>query len=128
VISPVAELIKARNRPFIFATGYGSSGVPEQYRRPPRAAKALPARNPARIIDTALKSHDGLDYYQTRLTRRPDERPGDWRVTSALPSALRKLVVGADRAATASLKRSAAARRPDRCLPRTSFARGVPNQ
>ncbi len=29
VISPVAELIKARNRPFIFATGYGSSGLPE---------------------------------------------------------------------------------------------------
>src|ERR1700674_5702783 len=31
VISPVAELIKARNRPFIFATGYGSSGLPEEY-------------------------------------------------------------------------------------------------
>src|SRR3977135_604048 len=30
VISPVAELIKARNRPFIFATGYGSTGVPEE--------------------------------------------------------------------------------------------------
>jgi CheY-like chemotaxis protein len=29
VISPVADLIKARNRPFIFATGYGSSGLPE---------------------------------------------------------------------------------------------------
>ena len=32
VISPVADLIKARNRPFIFATGYGSSGLPEEYR------------------------------------------------------------------------------------------------
>src|SRR5260370_4321551 len=29
-ISPVAELITARNRPFIFATGYGSSGLPEE--------------------------------------------------------------------------------------------------
>src|SRR4029078_6653651 len=28
VITPVAELITARNRPFIFATGYGSSGLP----------------------------------------------------------------------------------------------------
>src|ERR1700675_5166021 len=28
VISPVADLIKARNRPFIFATSYGSSSPP----------------------------------------------------------------------------------------------------
>src|SRR6202000_542936 len=35
VISPVAELIDARNRPFIFATGYGSSGLPEEYRDRP---------------------------------------------------------------------------------------------
>src|SRR3978361_931730 len=35
VISPVAELIKARQRPFIFATGYGSSGLPEEYRDRP---------------------------------------------------------------------------------------------
>src|SRR5215218_8504410 len=32
VITPVAELITARNRPFIFATGYGSSGLPQEYR------------------------------------------------------------------------------------------------
>ena len=46
VISPVAELIKARNRPFIFATGYGSSRPARRISRPPRAAKTLPARNP----------------------------------------------------------------------------------
>ena len=46
VISPVAELIKARNRPFIFATGYGSSGLAGGIPRPPGAAEALPARNP----------------------------------------------------------------------------------
>ncbi len=39
VISPVAELIKARNRPFIFATGYGSSGLPEEYRDRPALQK-----------------------------------------------------------------------------------------
>src|SRR4029079_3081196 len=33
VISPVADLIKARNRPFIFATGYGSPGPPEEHTR-----------------------------------------------------------------------------------------------
>src|ERR1700753_3514054 len=34
VISPVADLLAARNRPFIFATGYGSSGLPAEYRDP----------------------------------------------------------------------------------------------
>src|SRR6202163_1107467 len=35
VISPVAELITARNRPFIFATGYGSCWPPRQKRNLP---------------------------------------------------------------------------------------------
>src|ERR1700722_12147880 len=35
VISPVADVIAARNRPFIFATGYGSSGLPAEYRHRP---------------------------------------------------------------------------------------------
>src|SRR5438045_7847994 len=35
VISPVAELINARKRPFIFATGYGSSGLTKDYREAP---------------------------------------------------------------------------------------------
>ena len=39
MISPVADLIKARNRPFIFATGYGSSGLPEEYRDRPALQK-----------------------------------------------------------------------------------------
>src|ERR1700743_1257030 len=42
VISPVADLLKARGRPFIFATGYGSSGLPEEYRYPPALQKAFP--------------------------------------------------------------------------------------
>src|ERR1700749_954377 len=41
VISPVAELIKARNRPFIFATGYGSQGLPEEYRDRPALQKTF---------------------------------------------------------------------------------------
>ena len=45
VISPVAELIQARNRPFIFATGYGSSGPAGRISRPPGAAKAVPDGN-----------------------------------------------------------------------------------
>jgi CheY-like chemotaxis protein len=56
VISPVAELIKARNRPFIFATGYGSSGVPEQYRDRPALQKPFQLETLARMLDAALKS------------------------------------------------------------------------
>src|SRR5882757_5677373 len=54
VISPVAELIKARNRPFIFATGYGSSGLPEEYRDRPALQKPFQLETLARMIDTAL--------------------------------------------------------------------------
>jgi hypothetical protein len=47
-------LIKARNRPFIFATGYGSSGLPEEYRDRPALQKPFQLETLARIITTAL--------------------------------------------------------------------------
>ena len=56
VISPVAELISARNRPFIFATGYGSSGLPEEFRDRPALQKPFQLETLARMIDVALKS------------------------------------------------------------------------
>jgi CheY-like chemotaxis protein len=56
VISPVAELIQARNRPFIFATGYGSSGLPEEYRDRPALQKPFQLETLARLIDSTLKS------------------------------------------------------------------------
>jgi CheY-like chemotaxis protein len=56
VISPVAELIQARNRPFIFATGYGSSGLPEEYRDRPALQKPFQIETLAKMINTALKS------------------------------------------------------------------------
>jgi CheY-like chemotaxis protein len=55
VISPVAELIEARNRPFIFATGYGSSGLPEEYRDRPALQKPFQIETLARMIEGALK-------------------------------------------------------------------------
>ena len=39
VISPVAEVIQARNIPFVFATGYGAQGLPEEYRDRPTLQK-----------------------------------------------------------------------------------------
>ena len=56
VITPVAELIKARNRPFIFATGYGSSGLPEEYRDRPALQKPFQLETLAQVISSALKS------------------------------------------------------------------------
>jgi CheY-like chemotaxis protein len=57
VISPVADLIKARNRPFIFATGYGSSGLPEEYRDRPALQKPFQLETLGKAIDNALRSN-----------------------------------------------------------------------
>jgi DNA-binding response OmpR family regulator len=55
VITPVAELISARNRPFIFATGYGSSGLPEEYRDRPALQKPFQLETLAQMITATLK-------------------------------------------------------------------------
>jgi DNA-binding response OmpR family regulator len=55
VISPVADLIAARNRPFIFATGYGSSGLPAEYRDRPALQKPFQIETLERAIEQALK-------------------------------------------------------------------------
>ena len=54
-ISPVAELIAARKRPFIFATGYGSSGLPEEYRNRPALQKPFQLETLAQMIAATLK-------------------------------------------------------------------------
>jgi len=56
MISPVAELITARNRPFIFATGYGSSGLPPEYRDRPALQKPFQIETLAKTIHMALRS------------------------------------------------------------------------
>jgi len=55
VISPVADVIKARNRPFIFATGYGSSGLPEEYRDRPALQKPFQVETLSKAIEAALR-------------------------------------------------------------------------
>ncbi len=60
VISPVAELITARNRPFIFADRLRLLRPARRIPRPPRAAKALPARNPGAHDRQHAQGRDGL--------------------------------------------------------------------
>jgi CheY-like chemotaxis protein len=55
VISPVADVIKAKGCPFIFATGYGSSGLPEQYRDRPALQKPFQLEALGKTIEAALR-------------------------------------------------------------------------
>jgi CheY-like chemotaxis protein len=54
VISPVAELLKARNRPFIFATGYGAQGVPEDFRDRPALQKPFQIESLKSMLESTL--------------------------------------------------------------------------
>jgi DNA-binding response OmpR family regulator len=58
LITPVAELIKALGRPIIFATGYGSEGVPEDFRDLPALPKPFQLEALATEIDKVLRSRD----------------------------------------------------------------------
>ena len=55
LITPVAELIKARWRPIIFATGYGSEGWPEEFRDFPALSKPFQLETLAAAIDIVIR-------------------------------------------------------------------------
>ena len=55
LISPVAEVIAARNRPFIFATGYGTQGLPPEYRDRPALQKPFQMETLAAMIERTLR-------------------------------------------------------------------------
>jgi hypothetical protein len=54
LISPVADVIEARNRPFIFATGYGMQGLPPEYRDRPVLQKPFQMENLAGLRGDAV--------------------------------------------------------------------------
>ena len=54
VISPVADILATLNRPFIFATGYGSAGLPAEYRDRPALQKPFQIETLARLIEQTL--------------------------------------------------------------------------
>lgn len=55
IITPVAEAVQMRGRPFIFATGYGAQGLPEKFRDRPTLQKPFQIETLARTIETVLK-------------------------------------------------------------------------
>ena len=53
-VTPVAEILLERGVPFIFASGYGQSGVPEAYRAIPTLQKPFQTDALAQAIETAV--------------------------------------------------------------------------
>jgi CheY-like chemotaxis protein len=51
---PVAEALAAQGTPFVFATGYGEHGLPEQFRDRPLLKKPFQIDSLKRVLDTAL--------------------------------------------------------------------------
>lgn len=58
-ITPVAEILTTRGLPFLFATGYGRSGVPEAYRSKLTLQKPFQTEALAQAIDAALPRESG---------------------------------------------------------------------
>ena len=54
LITPVADLIKARGCPIIFATGYGSEGLAEEFRDFPCLQKPYRLGSLAALIDEIM--------------------------------------------------------------------------
>jgi DNA-binding response OmpR family regulator len=51
MVTPVAKLIMARGRPIIFATAFGSEGLPEDFRNFPALLKPYHLEDLAALID-----------------------------------------------------------------------------
>ena len=55
-VFPVAEAIKARHRPFIFATGYNASILPDEFRNHPALQKPFRIEALRELIEITVKS------------------------------------------------------------------------
>jgi CheY-like chemotaxis protein len=52
---PIADALRARRVPFVFATGYGSDSIPEAYREVPRCEKPVEPAALSRLLFSTLK-------------------------------------------------------------------------
>jgi len=55
-VLPVAEAVKARNRPIIFATGYNASMLPAEFSDRPALQKPFQIETLGKLIEATLKS------------------------------------------------------------------------
>src|SRR5262245_13444472 len=56
---PVAEALAARNKPFVFATGYGEHGLPEAFRNRPTLKKPFQLDGLEKTLKVALQGAGG---------------------------------------------------------------------
>jgi CheY-like chemotaxis protein len=54
VSTPVAEIVSARKLPIVFATGYGTAGLPDAFRERPCVQKPFMTNQLGRAIDRAI--------------------------------------------------------------------------
>ncbi len=60
-IAPVADALAARGVPFVFATGYGESGLPESHRDRPTLKKPFQMDGLGRTLLHAMNGHNKAD-------------------------------------------------------------------
>ena len=54
-VFPIAEVLRKRNLPFVFITGYGAQGLPENYRQSPTLQKPFQMNDLKRTLATAME-------------------------------------------------------------------------
>ncbi|MBN9049850.1 MAG: response regulator [Rhizobiales bacterium] len=53
-VFPVADILASRGLPFVFVTGYGGAGLPEQYRSRPTLQKPFQLDELSKTLDAIL--------------------------------------------------------------------------
>jgi CheY-like chemotaxis protein len=57
ISTPVAEIVSARKLPIVFATGYGTAGLPDAFRERPCVQKPFMTKQLGGAIDRAIAAH-----------------------------------------------------------------------